>query len=133
MPEVLTGEYKTRAGRHGVTVNRDSTDLDRSEYDNIGRATSRRERTVCDRLRQSFYERMHIRMYVCTYVCLHARLKQQGTAFFSVQTTNNTRNDAILQVLFVDREQARSRSAYLHPGIWGRRSVRLSRSQSLLK
>ena len=75
MPEVLKREYRTRAGRHGVTVSRDSTDLDRSEYDNIGRATSRRERAVCDSLRQGFYERMHIRMYVCTCVCLHARLR----------------------------------------------------------
>ena len=90
MPEVLTGEYKTRAGRNGVTVNRDSTDLDRAEQDNIGRETFRRERSVCRRLRQRFYERMHTRMYVCTYVCLHARLKQQGAAFFSVQTTRAT-------------------------------------------
>ena len=31
MPEVFAGEYRTREGRLGVTVSRDSTDLHRSE------------------------------------------------------------------------------------------------------
>ena len=122
MPEVFTEEYRTRAARYGVTASRGITDLDKSEYDNFGRQTSRRERSVCHRLRPRFDERMHTRMYVCTYVCLHALLRQQGASFFCA---TNKRNDTILQVLFVDREQARLRSAGLHPEICRRRSCRL--------
>ena len=44
---------------------------------------------------------------------------------------NNTCNDAILQVLLVDCEQARSRSAYLHPGIWSAECLFVSFTESL--
>ena len=115
MPEVLTGEYRSRTDRHGDTTRRDSTDLDRPEWNTIGRDTSGRERAVCDRLRQGFFDRMHICtyvrtyvrtyacmhacmyvcmhscMYVCMYVCMHARLTQQCAAFDSVQTTRATK------------------------------------------
>ena len=69
-------------------------------------------------------------IYVCTCVCMSARTFQAAPRCVFLCATNK-RNDTILQVLFVDREEARSRSAYLHPEFCGQRSGRLSRSQSL--
>ena len=56
-------------------------------------------------------------MYVCMYVCMSARTFQAARRFVFLCATNK-RNDTILQVLFVDREQALSE-------ICRRRSCRL--------